>query len=76
MYSRQGRTTIKLRDDRTKRARLEASITLKHYRDKLQHSVLDLEAFLPLRQLRVVADNYQVLLLQKEAREMGVLTAR
>jgi hypothetical protein len=72
MYSRQGKASMKQRDSRVKRAGLEASITLKHYRDKLQYSVLDLEAFLPLRQLGIVADNYQILLLQKEAREMGV----
>ena len=72
MYSRQGRASMKKRDNGVKRARLEASLTLNHYRDKLQHSVLDLEAFLPLRQLGIVADNYQVLLLQKEAQEMGV----
>jgi hypothetical protein len=63
---------MKQRDVGRRCAGLEASMSLKHFRDKLQHSVLDLEAFLPLRQLGIVADNYQVLLLQKEAREMGV----
>ena len=60
-------------DSGMKHMAVEASMSLKHYRDNLQYSVLDLEPFLPVRQLSIVADHYQVLLLQKEAREMGVL---